>query len=88
MALTNKYAVYVNYAVDIDMRAAYSTYQAEREFALPSGPNRNPSRRWIMATITLLPRAANDNDRDANPISVAQARHLRELPTYLRGGRI
>lgn len=41
-----------------------------------------------MATNRIPPIPANDNDRFPRPISFAQARHLAELPAYLRGGRI
>lgn len=43
-----------------------------------------------MATTPIPNRrtAANDNDKPRHPISLAQARHLAALPSYLRGGRI
>lgn len=41
-----------------------------------------------MAKTNLPPAPANDNDCDRHPISFAQARHLADLSTYLRGGRI
>lgn len=41
-----------------------------------------------MAKTNLLPIAANDNERNDRPFNFAQVRHLAELPTYLRGGRI